>query len=65
MSKHNNCPRHIPITVIACRRMAVPTSREQEGQTMGRFIDNDGFELVIWILLIIFLISIFFDEGID
>jgi hypothetical protein len=45
--------------------MAVPTSREQEGQTMGRFIDNDGFELVIWILLIIFLISIFFDEGID
>jgi hypothetical protein len=32
---------------------------------MGRFIDSDGFEVVIWILLIIFLISIFFDEGID
>lgn len=26
---------------------------------------NDGFELIIWILIIIFLISIFFDEGID
>jgi hypothetical protein len=26
---------------------------------------NDGFELIIWILIIIFLLSIFFDEGID
>lgn len=32
---------------------------------MGRITDNEGFEVVIWILLIIFLISIFFDEGLD
>lgn len=33
---------------------------------MSRFFSNhDGFEVVIWILVIIFLLSIFFDEGID
>jgi hypothetical protein len=32
---------------------------------MNRLFDNDGFEVIIWILLIIFLISIFFDDGID
>lgn len=33
---------------------------------MGRLFDNDGFEIIIWILLIIFLISIFFfDDDID
>lgn len=37
----------------------------EEGRTMRGFLDNEGFEVVIWILLIIFLISIFFDEGID
>lgn len=26
---------------------------------------NDGFEIIIGILIVIFLISIFFDEGID
>jgi hypothetical protein len=35
------------------------------GKGMGRFSDSDGFEVVIWILIIIFLLSIFFDEGID
>lgn len=29
------------------------------------FFNQDGFEVVIWILVIIFLLSIFFDEGID
>lgn len=29
------------------------------------FFDNDGFEVIIWILIIIFLISVFFDEGLD
>ncbi len=32
---------------------------------MGRLFDGDGFEVIIWILLIIFLISLFFDEAID
>jgi len=32
---------------------------------MRSFFDGDGFEVVIWILIIIFLLSIFFDEGID
>ncbi len=32
---------------------------------MGRLFDHDGFEIIIWILLIIFLISIFFDDGIE
>ncbi len=32
---------------------------------MRGFFDNEGFELIIWILVIIFLLSIFFDEGID
>jgi hypothetical protein len=31
----------------------------------GGFFNHDGFELVIWILVIIFLLSIFFDEGLD
>ncbi|GEB32978.1 hypothetical protein BPA01_25580 [Brevibacillus parabrevis] len=29
------------------------------------FFNQDGFEVVIWIIVIIFLLSIFFDEGID
>jgi hypothetical protein len=29
------------------------------------FFHNDGFEVIIWILVIIFLLSIFFDEGIE
>jgi hypothetical protein len=29
---------------------------------MGRFWDHDGFELIIWILLIIFLIALLFDD---
>lgn len=29
------------------------------------FFNQDGFETVIWIIVIIFLLSIFFDEGID
>jgi len=32
---------------------------------LGKFFDNDGFEMLIWILVLIFLISIFFDEGLD
>jgi hypothetical protein len=40
-----------------------------EDMSKGGFFDgffrNDGFELVIWILVIIFLLSIFFDEGLD
>jgi len=31
----------------------------------GFFANHEGFEVVIWILVIIFLLSIFFDEGID
>ncbi len=30
---------------------------------MGRFWDDDGFELIIWILIIIFLIALFFDDD--
>lgn len=32
---------------------------------MKGFFEGEGFEVVIWILVIIFLLSIFFDEGID
>ena len=35
------------------------------GTNMKGFFNQDGFEVVIWILVIIFLLSIFFDEGID
>ncbi|QRG70711.1 hypothetical protein JNE38_21540 [Brevibacillus choshinensis] len=35
------------------------------GIDMSGFFNQDGFEVVIWIVLIIFLLSIFFDEGID
>lgn len=41
-------------------------SRLVEGGTdMKGFFNQDGFEVVIWIVIIIFLLSIFFDEGID
>jgi len=32
---------------------------------MKDFFAQEGFEVVIWIVIIIFLLSIFFDEGID
>lgn len=32
---------------------------------MKGFFEQEGFEVVIWIVIIIFLLSIFFDEGID
>ncbi|MBM7590811.1 hypothetical protein JOD01_002421 [Brevibacillus fulvus] len=32
---------------------------------MRGFFNNEGFEIVLWVILIVFLISIFFDEGID
>jgi hypothetical protein len=35
------------------------------GIDLNGFFNQDGFEVVIWIVLIIFLLSIFFDEGID
>jgi hypothetical protein len=39
---------------------------EQQGGTdMKGFFNHEGFEVIIWILVIIFLLSIFFDEGID
>ncbi|KKX53473.1 hypothetical protein X546_19005 [Brevibacillus borstelensis cifa_chp40] len=40
--------------------------RQQGGTNVrGFFANHEGFEVVIWILVIIFLLSIFFDEGID
>lgn len=35
------------------------------GLGLNGFFNQQGFEVVIWIVLIIFLLSIFFDEGID
>ncbi|MED4583210.1 hypothetical protein [Brevibacillus choshinensis] len=35
------------------------------GIDLNGFFNQDGLEVVIWIVLIIFLLSIFFDEGID
>jgi hypothetical protein len=35
------------------------------GTDMKGLFNQDGFEVVIWIIVIIFLLSIFFDEGID
>lgn len=35
------------------------------GIGLSGFFNQEGFEVVIWIVLIIFLLSIFFDEGID
>jgi hypothetical protein len=41
------------------------TERTGGKESMNRGIFGEGFEIIIWILIIIFLISIFFDEGID
>jgi hypothetical protein len=59
--------RHIPIGKGALGGMRpVQGSTQGEGGTdMKGFFNQDGFEVVIWILVIIFLLSIFFDEGID
>ncbi|CAJ1001742.1 hypothetical protein QO009_002812 [Brevibacillus aydinogluensis] len=32
---------------------------------MRTLFKHEGFEVIIWILVIIFLLSIFFDEGIE
>ncbi len=32
---------------------------------MNSFFKHEGFEVIIWILVIVFLLSIFFDEGIE
>ncbi|NRR05383.1 hypothetical protein HP570_24510 [Brevibacillus sp. RS1.1] len=29
------------------------------------FFNEEGFEVIIWIIVIVFLLVIFFDEGID
>jgi len=58
--------RHIPIakdTVSECSRCRLDAC--EGGTNMKGFFNQDGFEIVIWILVIIFLLSIFFDEGID
>jgi len=59
--------RHIPI-----KKKAVGGSPGRQGVweieggiDMSGFFNQDGFEVVIWIVVIIFLLSIFFDEGID
>lgn len=38
---------------------------EQGGTDMKSFFKHEGFEVIIWILVIVFLLSIFFDEGIE
>jgi hypothetical protein len=44
-------------------------TRVQAGATrrdrMRTLFKHEGFEVIIWILVIIFLLSIFFDEGIE
>ncbi|MET3287921.1 UNVERIFIED_CONTAM: putative membrane protein [Brevibacillus sp. OAP136] len=32
---------------------------------MGGLFDNEIFEVIIWIVIILFLVSIFFGDGVD
>ncbi|MDF2680261.1 MAG: hypothetical protein K0R47_1451 [Brevibacillus sp.] len=60
-------PRHIPIKKGTMG--GTPDGQVawliKGGIDLNGFFNQDGFEVVIWIVLIIFLLSIFFDEGID
>lgn len=37
----------------------------REGAEMGGLFDNEIFEVIIWIVIILFLVSIFFGDGVD
>ncbi|EJL43267.1 hypothetical protein BAG01nite_25860 [Brevibacillus agri] len=69
MSNPNFSPIHIPIEKGTMGGMPGATVRAsvKGGSVMKGFgfFNQDGFETVIWIIVIIFLLSIFFDEGID
>jgi hypothetical protein len=63
----NSCRASYTYKEGRCGRDARQGSQSGEGGTNMSFgfFNQDGFEVVIWILVIIFLLSIFFDEGID
>lgn len=67
------CPIHLLSHDIFLKGRAhggMPGTRCEEGEGGTNmkgfgFFNQEGFEIVIWILVVIFLLSIFFDEGID